>query len=167
MIAAPVNRIAHYEPATPAPLTPRDCAQNYSDTLQLAIATMGRLMGSFDPGMQFKAATAMFDLEKTRLRHHHPLAGTEPAAAAAPVDPQKKSDEEIDAEEEELLQTMVDNTLRSIGVKQNDKDYAEQRKKVQDELDYGTTHKHLEFLLDTAQEIIDRHRDGRSLDWPN
>jgi hypothetical protein len=90
MIEAPVNRIAqHY--TTDTPLTPRERGQVYISTLQQAIETMGRLMNSLNPGLQFKAAKELIDFEKTRLRHHHSLAGmetNEPVDWSKPLGPE-------------------------------------------------------------------------------
>ena len=76
MVEAPINRIReHLREIQPA--TPRERGTNYIDTLQLALDTLRGLMTSFNPETQFKAAVAMLDIEKTRLRHNHPLAGME------------------------------------------------------------------------------------------
>ena len=82
MVEAPVNRIReHLRKATST--TSRERGDNYIDTLQLALDTLRGLMTSFNPDTQFKAAVAMLDIEKTRLRHNHPLAGME---TKAPID---------------------------------------------------------------------------------
>ena len=82
MIEAPINRIKqHLREIQPA--TPRERGANYIDTLQLALDTLRGLMTSFNPETQYKAAVAMLDIEKTRLRHNHPLAGME---TKAPID---------------------------------------------------------------------------------
>ena len=82
MVEAPVNRIReHLREATPT--TPRERGTNYIDTLQLALDTLRGLMTSFNPDTQYKAAVAMLDIEKTRLRHNHPLAGMD---TKAPID---------------------------------------------------------------------------------
>ena len=82
MVEAPVNRIKQHLRET-QPATPRERGTNYIDTLQLALDTLRGLMTSFNPDTQFKAAVAMLDIEKTRLRHNHPLAGME---TNAPID---------------------------------------------------------------------------------
>ena len=82
MVEAPINRIKqHLREIQPA--TPRERGTNYIDTLQLALDTLRGLMISFNPDTQYKAAVAMLDIEKTRLRHNHPLAGME---TKAPID---------------------------------------------------------------------------------
>ena len=82
MVEAPVNRIReHLREIQPA--TPRERGTNYIDTLQLALDTLRGLMTSFNPDTQYKAAVAMLDIEKTRLRHNHPLAGMD---TKAPID---------------------------------------------------------------------------------
>ena len=79
MVEAPINRIKqHLRENQPA--TPRERGTNYIDTLQLALDTLRGLMTSFNPDTQYKAAVAMLDIEKTRLRHNHPLAGMETKA---------------------------------------------------------------------------------------
>ena len=82
MVEAPVNRIKQHLRET-QPTTPRERGTNYIDTLQLALDTLRGLMTSFNPDTQYKAAVAMLDIEKTRLRHNHPLAGMQ---IAPPVD---------------------------------------------------------------------------------
>ena len=76
MVDTLVNRIKdHLREAAPATRQAR--GNNYIDTLQLALDTLRGLMTSFNPDMQFKAVSMMLDLEKTRLRHNHSLAGME------------------------------------------------------------------------------------------
>ena len=82
MVDVPINRIREHLREI-QPTTPRERGENYIDTLQLALDTLRGLMTSFNPETQFKAAVAMLDIEKTRLRHNHPLAGME---TKAPID---------------------------------------------------------------------------------
>jgi hypothetical protein len=51
-------------------------------------------MTSGNPAMQFKAVTMMIDLEKTRLRHHHALAGMDTAEPVVVVEPEQLSNVE-------------------------------------------------------------------------
>ncbi len=131
MIESPVNRIKdHFTDAKPA--TRQERGDNYIDTLQFALDSLRGLMTSFNPDMQFKAAMAVLDFEKTRLRHDRKLAGMEltpPIDLDEPMYPIPKKDKEImddmiddldedlndepklTDEQEEKFEKMVDETV--------------------------------------------------------
>jgi hypothetical protein len=91
-IPVTVNRIAGHLPADAAPTIPLpNSPQERRDLWQDALAAatlhfLGRLAHR-DPNVAGAAAHAIFDLEKTRLRHGRDLAGTHlPKPGLAPLD---------------------------------------------------------------------------------
>ncbi len=76
--APPVaNRIAqHFAP--PLPQTPEERQAVWADTLAAAMLFYQRQLASPLAHEAAEAARAIFDLEKTRLRHGRPLAGADP-----------------------------------------------------------------------------------------
>jgi hypothetical protein len=76
--AAPpvVNRIAGYAPAPrpPVPATPEGKKDAWSDALFAAMMFYQSQLSHPDPDVAERAASAIFDLEKTRLRHGRELA---------------------------------------------------------------------------------------------
>jgi hypothetical protein len=79
MIAAPANRIKQY-------IEQPNASIQYGSVVMAALATMHRLMNSLDNDLAFQAANAILEIEKTRLRHKTPVAGTEPAPVVQPDD---------------------------------------------------------------------------------
>lgn len=91
------NRVAGYltpPPAPPLPATPAEKCEAWGDALFAAAQFYQRILAHPDPVVAERAARAIFDLEKTRLRHGRELAGTtapKPAPAEPPVDqPRRK-----------------------------------------------------------------------------
>ncbi len=81
-VAAPptvVNRVANYL-APPPPLPVPETAEGKRDAWSLALFAAAMFYQSRlahpDPDVAERAARAIFDLEKTRLRHGRELAGT-------------------------------------------------------------------------------------------
>ena len=74
MSTATINRIKRYIDK-PHSTSNADTAAMYGDIVLAAMETMRGLMGSFDNELAFKAASAILELEKARLRHKTPLAG--------------------------------------------------------------------------------------------
>jgi hypothetical protein len=72
MTTAPVNRVKQYINA------PQAGTVGYDNVVQCALATMARLMNSFDDDVAFNAASAVLEIEKARLRHKMPVAGVHP-----------------------------------------------------------------------------------------
>ncbi len=74
------NRIAgHLAPAAPAipiPATPEDRRDLWQETLAAAVLFFKTRLAHRDPDIAERAAHAIIDLEKTRLRHGRDLAGT-------------------------------------------------------------------------------------------
>jgi hypothetical protein len=105
MVEAPVNRIRAlvHDSITSTQLEQGD---NYVQTLQAAFDTMRELMDSFDPAMKFKAAMAMLDFEKTRLRHGRPLAGMDTSTSNTVQSQEPEVDEA--AEQQALLEQVAD-----------------------------------------------------------
>lgn len=104
---ATVNRIAGHLPADsaptiPLPNTPEERRDLWQDALAAAtLYFMGRLAHR-DPEVAGEAAHAIFDLEKTRLRHGRDLAGTTlpKPAGLAPIGADETDEAEPDAEGE-------------------------------------------------------------------
>jgi hypothetical protein len=97
MIAAPANRIKRYVEQ------PQDTSVQYGAVVQAALATMMRMMHSHDNQMAFNAANAILEIEKARLRHKVPLAGTEPVEhVQQPVDEPSQQDQRFEKAVDEL-----------------------------------------------------------------
>ncbi len=73
-----VNRIAGYGPVTPPPVpaSPEGRQAAWSDALFAAVLFYQSRLTHPDPEVAERAARAIFDLEKTRLRHGREMAGT-------------------------------------------------------------------------------------------
>ena len=79
------NRIAgHFAP--PLPATPEERRATWTDTLMAAMRHYQRQLASPHPADAERAARAVFDLEKTRIRHGRELAGTAVPRADSPDD---------------------------------------------------------------------------------
>jgi hypothetical protein len=84
-----VNRIAGYvsAPPPPVPATPEGKQAAWGEALFAAALFYQSRLVHPDPEVAERAARAIFDLEKTRLRHGRELAGTlKPEAPARPAD---------------------------------------------------------------------------------
>ena len=84
-----VNRIAGYvsAPPPPVPATPEGKQAAWGEALFAAALFYRSRLAHPDPEVAERAARAIFDLEKTRLRHGRELAGTpKPEAPARPAD---------------------------------------------------------------------------------
>ena len=77
MSTATINRIKQYV-EQPNSTTQPHTAVMYGTIVLAAMETMRGLMGGFDNELAFKAASAILELEKARLRHKLPLAGVQP-----------------------------------------------------------------------------------------
>ncbi len=79
------NRIAgHFAP--PLPATPEERQATWTDTFMAAMRYYQRQLASPHPADAERAARAIFDLEKTRIRHGRELAGTAVPKATSPED---------------------------------------------------------------------------------
>lgn len=93
-----VNRVAGYltpPPAPPLPATPAEKCEAWGDALFAAAQFYQRMLAHTDLAVAERAARAIFDLEKTRLRHGRELAGTanaKPAPAEPPADQPRRKD---------------------------------------------------------------------------
>ena len=77
MSTATINRIKQYI-KQPNSTTPPDTAAMYGNIVVAALQTMHGLMTGFDSELAFKAACAVLEIEKSRMRHKMPLAGMQP-----------------------------------------------------------------------------------------
>jgi hypothetical protein len=93
------NRIKHV-----VERAPHDPTVAYAAVVQASLATMARLMNSFDNEMAFKAASAILEIEKARLRHKEPIAGTEPVQQVE----QAQHPEEMHEDQVEQFEKAVD-----------------------------------------------------------
>ena len=76
MSMATINRIKHYV-TQPNSATQPDTAAMYGNIVVAALQTMHGLMTGFDSELAFKAACAVLEIEKARMRHKMPLAGVQ------------------------------------------------------------------------------------------
>jgi hypothetical protein len=76
MSTATINRIKQYV-RQPNPTTQHDTAAMYGNIVLTAMETMRGLMCGFDNELAFKAASAVLELQKARLRHKMPVAGVQ------------------------------------------------------------------------------------------
>ncbi len=102
-----VNRIApHLNPIQlPVPSTPEGKREDWSDTVFEAMRFLRTRLGHRDPDVAERAALAIVDLEKTRLRHGRDLAGT--GQNTAPIPPVAQ-DEPATEDDEDDLETEVE-----------------------------------------------------------
>ena len=123
-----VNRIATHLNAIqpPVPETPDGKREDWAETLFEAMRFLRTRLGHRDQDVAERAALAIFDLEKTRLRHGRDLAGTGQNAAPIPsmtqveptteeVEDDAEAEDETDAieqkDDEELVEEYVDHDL--------------------------------------------------------
>jgi hypothetical protein len=121
MTTTPINRIKHY---CEAPST-QTVAVEYDDVVQQALATMCRLMQSRDNAVAFNAANAVLEIEKARLRHKMPVAGSQPTQPSqqlpkhpAPVEPVQRESAPQRTGESEQFETAVDEFTVVVNRKQ-------------------------------------------------
>ncbi len=114
--ATPVTEQAdRFRCESEVPDPPRDAAgrkQYWEDTVAEAVAELRRRLASTRDEKSFQALQMIVDLEKTRLRHKTPVAGTEVSAYSSPLPPMeecvpggrepKKSEPEASATDEPL-----------------------------------------------------------------
>jgi hypothetical protein len=145
MIAIPVHRIKHLVEVNntvgshpPLGLNSRSggcqpsVKDNYVATLQKAMDTLSNLMDSFHPEMQYKAAMAMLDFEKTRLRHGRELAGMDTAT----VKPELTKEEDYERLVNEFIDSTSPEEFEAIekGFKQLDETQEKLRRARQEEV---------------------------------
>jgi hypothetical protein len=137
MVEAPVNRIKHLirEKSTEGSHPPLgfnrqsggcqpSVQETYVAALQKAMDTLSNLMDSVHPGMQFNAATAMLDFEKTRLRHGRALAGMDTGTS-----------NEVESKEPELTKEQEQERLLTEYLESTSDEEIESMKKSMAELD--------------------------------
>jgi hypothetical protein len=109
MTAAPANRIRRYVEQPEV---------EYSHVVKAALATMHRLMGSMDNATAFQAANAVLEIEKARLRHKMPLAGTESEPTATPrqqpTPVEEKQDEQVARFEKAVEEFVVESNKQLV-----------------------------------------------------
>jgi hypothetical protein len=143
MTHAPINRIKNYC----NPVQPVVChgAVGYDTVVQFALATMHRLMSSFDSDVAFEAANAVLELEKARLRHKVPVAGDQRAQQPVELEVDERA-AEPSMEQAEQFEKAVDEFVVMLNRKQTDDGLPEfsrevlrmQYEKKRIELGFGT-----------------------------
>jgi hypothetical protein len=119
MLATKRNRmIAHLNSqpkASPLPATPRECLQIWTDGIFDALATLRKHLQNDDPAVAVAAASAILDLEKTRMRHGLQVSGT-----TVPLTRPEEGPAEQDESETEAFTVLVDETHRGMEENQSE-----------------------------------------------
>jgi len=101
----PINRIgAHFDapPKAPIPKSPRARGQLWSDAIFEAVMALKNQLNSLSESVVATAATALLDLERTRMRHGQDLCGSDTSADEEEF--RGALDDEDDPEFEEVRQ---------------------------------------------------------------
>ena len=94
MSTATINRIKQYI-KQPNSATPPDIAAMYGNIVVAALQTMHGLMTGFDSELAFKAACAVLEIEKARMRHKMPLAGMQPIQPVQQLEAECQPDQQL------------------------------------------------------------------------
>ena len=106
MTTATINRIKQYV-EQPQSKPNRNTAAMYGTVVMAALETMHGLMTGFDNELAFKAASAILEIEKARLRHKMPLAGVHTSQ-------QERQPEAMDERTDQSTSTLTDTETKQF-----------------------------------------------------
>jgi hypothetical protein len=155
------NRIAEHLPPAPipVPVSPEDRRDAWAETLAAAATFYRSRLGHRDADVAERAARAIFDLEKTRLRHGRDLAGSTPAPAPlAPIVPPTPADDDEPSDKQLMIE--CDEMMNEIDEGRGPADRSATVPELQAAEDFVGTPLHAK-VIECLQTLC---RDDRGLD---
>lgn len=153
MLAAPAlpNRISsHFAPEPiPVPATPEARQAAWSDAVFAAMMYYQSQLAHPDARVAERAAKAIFDLEKTRLRHGRELAGTPAQAPPAPAaEPKMPTKADV-----HRLGRIAELAMKADAIEYDDEEFDEEEE-VRERVEAFAQSKEFEPLLRGAREYL-------------